>query len=392
VCRNIIIKIRKGKPMSTDLERFIACMEYETSDRRPNHELGVWGHTVAQWREEAPEAVKDFKWSWFDSEPAIGLDRREYIPVNYGFMPGYEPEVLEETPEYITARNRIGVVTKALKAGTVGGTRMSMDQYLQFPVSKPEDFPDVKRRLVAAIDERYPKNLDEMIIQWKNRDYPLVLGRNCAANGFYWRAREFMGTEALSFAWYDYPALMHEMMEFYADFIIETSRPVLEKIQIEYFVLNEDMSMKGGPLLGPETYRKFIFPHLKHMVDFFRSYGTKYFAVDTDGDPTVLIPLLMDAGVDTIWPIERASDISPQEWRKKFGKSLRLWGGVDKRILPLGPEAIKAHLREFIPLIEEGGFIPTVDHTVPPGISWDNFRYYIDAKKALLAGEFQKLV
>jgi uroporphyrinogen decarboxylase len=184
---------------------------------------------------------------------------------------------------------------------------------------------------------------------------------------------------------------MHEMMEFYADFIIETSLPVLERIQVDYFCLNEDMSMKSGPLLGPETYRTFIYPHLKRLIEFFRAHGTRYFAVDTDGDPTVLIPLLMDAGVDIIWPIERASNVSPQEWRRRFGKSLRLWGGVDKRVLAHGRAAIKAHLREFIPLIIEGGFIPTVDHTVPPDVSWDNFRIYIDLKQALLRGDFAQL-
>ena len=197
-----------------------------------------------------------------------------------------------------------------------------------------------------------------------------------------------MGTENLSYAWYDYPALMHEMMEFFADFIIETSRPVLEKIQVDYFVLNEDMSMKGGPLLGPETFRTFIFPHLKRLVEFFRSYGTKYVAVDSDGDPTLLIPLLLDAGVDTIWPIERASNVSPQLWRDKFGNALRLWGGIDKRVLSQGKSAIQAHLLEFAPLIEEGGFIPTVDHLVPPEVSWDNFQYYMDAKMAVLSGDF----
>jgi uroporphyrinogen-III decarboxylase len=100
-----------------------------------------------------------------------------------------------------------------------------------------------------------------------------VLGENCAANGFYWRAREWMGTEALSLAWYDQPSLMHEMMEFYADFIIETSRPVLEKVAVDYFVLNEDMSMKSGPPLGPHTYRTFILPHLKRLVTFLREFG-----------------------------------------------------------------------------------------------------------------------
>jgi uroporphyrinogen decarboxylase len=181
------------------------------------------------------------------------------------------------------------------------------------------------------------------------------------------------------------------MMEFYADFVIETSRPVLEKIPVDYFTLNEDFAMKSGPLLGPDLYREFILPHLKRMVAFFREHGTRYFAVDSDGDPTVLIPLMMDAGVDVAWPIERAANVSPQRWRKQFGKSLRLWGGVDKRELAKGPEAIRAHLREFIPLIEEGGFIPTVDHTVPPDVSWDDFRCYMDYKMALLSGEFHRL-
>jgi uroporphyrinogen decarboxylase len=374
-----------------DLERFLACMRYEPADRRPNRELGVWGQTRKRWEEEAPEAVGALTWDWFVGEPSLGMDHQEFIPVNYGFVPPYPVEVIEDTPECVVARNAKGIVTRALKEGTTYGTRMSMDQYLDFPVRTAADFPAVKARLEAAIPARYPADLDDRIARWQSRTFPLTLGRNCAANGFYWRAREFMGTENLSLAWYDQPKLMHEMMEFFADFIIETSRPVLERIQVDCFVLNEDMAMKGGPLLGPETFRTFIFPHLKRLVEFFRSHGTACVAVDSDGDPTVLIPLLMDAGVDTVWPIERASDVSPQGWRKRFGRSLRLWGGVDKRILSRGRKAVAEHLREFIPLIEEGGFIPTVDHTVPPDVSYADFCAYMDLKQALLCGDFAKL-
>jgi uroporphyrinogen decarboxylase len=269
---------------------------------------------------------------------------------------------------------------------------MSMDEYIEFPVKTPEDFEGIRKRMVAGLPERMPKDLDATrLARWRERTFPLVLGRNCAARGFYWRARELMGTVNLSLAWYDYPDLMHEMMEFIADFLIEVSRPALEKIPVDYFVFNEDMSMKGGPLLGPDTFREFIFSPLKRVVEFLRGRGVRYIAVDSDGDPTVLIPLLLEAGVDTIWPVERASEVSPQAWRKRFGKGLRIWGGVDKRVLAQGPEAIRKHLAEFVPLIEEGGFIPTVDHTVPPDISWDNFRYYMDMKRALLAGEFGRL-
>jgi len=73
--------------------------------------------------------------------------------------------------------------------------------------------------------------------------------------------------------------------------------------------------------------------------------------------------------------------------RRKFGRSLRLWGGVDKRVLATDKAAIRTHLRELAPLIEEGGFIPTVDHTVPPDVSWDNLMHYFDAKRELLAGK-----
>ncbi|MBM3214684.1 hypothetical protein FJZ36_07195 [Candidatus Poribacteria bacterium] len=72
--------------------------------------------------------------------------------------------------------------------------------------------------------------------------------------------------------------------------------------------------------------------------------------------------------------------------RKQFGKDLRLWGAVDKREIAKGPAAIDAVMRELAPMIEDGGFIPTLDHTFPPDISWDNFAYYMEQKERLLTG------
>jgi len=303
--------------MVSELERFIACMEYEPCDRRPNHELGVWPQARSRWLKEDPERAGRFGWNWFYEDDAIGLDRRDYIPVNYDFVPRFEYEILEETDRYEVFRDSKGIVRRALKEGTEDGGRMSMDQYLSFPVETPDDWAQLKReRLIPALPERYPPDLDERIARWKQRDYPLVLGENCAANGFYWRAREFMGTEALSLAWYDYPAMMHDMMEWFADFIIETSLPILAKINVEYFVLNEDLSMKAGPLLSPATYREFIFPHLKRLITTLKANGVRYVALDTDGNPTLLVPQFMEAGVDVLFPL--APGASPADRRGRL--------------------------------------------------------------------------
>ena len=86
-----------------------------------------------------------------------------------------------------------------------------------------------------------------MAPRWRKRDHVLVLGRNCSTLGFYWRGREFMGTEGLSYAWYDQPKLCHEMMETIADFTIEVAKPVLAETDVDYVFINEDMAMKAGP-------------------------------------------------------------------------------------------------------------------------------------------------
>ena len=222
---------------------------------------------------------------------------------------------------------------------------------------------------------------------WRKRQHPLVFGPNTSTLGFYWFARELMGTEGLSYAWYDQPALMHDMMDFQAEFLIAAARPVLEQTTVEYVCLSEDMAMKTGPLLSPATYKAFIYPRLRRVVDFFKSHGVSYVCIDTDGNPEALIPLLMDAGVDVVWPLERSAGQDPVHLRETFGRALRLWGGVDKRVLAQGPAAIDAHLSALAPLIEEGGYIPTVDHTVPPDVSWADFQYYMEAKGRLLRGE-----
>jgi hypothetical protein len=372
----------------TGRERFIAAMECSSPDRVPNWEVGVWAQTKDRWEAEGL-VLGDYGWDWFVGEEAWGQDLREYIPVNFGMLPEFDEEVLEKGDRYEIARRGDGIVTKALIEGTVAGMRASMDQYLDFPVKGPEDWAAMRLRYEGGQRGRYPQGWEEFRLPgWKERSHVLVLGENCSTLGFFWRAREWMGLEGLSYAWYDQPALIHEMMEFIADFTIDVARPMLEKVAPDYVFINEDMGMKTGPLLSPEAYREFIFPRMRRLVDFLKSRGVKYVAVDTDGDCRALVPLLMDAGVDAIWPLERAAGMDPAALRARFGPSLRLWGGVDKRELAKDEAAIEAHLRSLAPLVEAGGFIPTVDHLVPPDVSLGNFRYYARRKLDLLSGRF----
>jgi hypothetical protein len=370
----------------TNRERFLATMSYGPPDRVPNWEAGVWGQTIDRWRDEGlPNDTVN--WDWFTGDECFGMDMREFIDVDWGMMPPFEHKVLERTDRYEVVQDGNGAVRKALLEGTVHGTRASMDQFISFAVNAPEDFEALKERYPADRPRRLMPYWKELRLPaWKTREHVLVLGRNCAPGGFYWRAREWMGTENLCYAWYDHPQMMHEMMQWYADYTMTVAKPVLAEVAPDYFIFAEDMSMKTGPLLSPATYKEFIFPHLRRMVDFFHSHGIPHVGIDTDGNCEDLIPLMLEAGIDFIWPCERAAGMDPVMLRKKFGREMRLWGGVDKRELARGPDAIDAHLKELAPLAKEGGFIPTVDHTVPPDVSLENFRYYMKRKREILQG------
>lgn len=371
----------------TPLERFRAVMSHGSPDRLPHWELGAWAQALQRWESEGMPQP-GYRGDWFSGIDNLGMDRRIFAPLNFNVIPAFDYDVLEETDRYVVARNHKGIVTKALKEGSVGGARMSMDEYLSFPVTCLADFERLKQRYDPYDPRRYPENWSALVAEWQVRDVPLVLGRNCLG-GFYWNAREWMGTENLSFAFYEQPELVEAMFEFFADFLIAVTERARQDIGFDYFCLNEDLAFKSAPLLSPALYRKFLFPHLKRVIEALKGHGVKYIAVDTDGNPGPLIPQFMEAGVDVLWPLERAAEnMDPYELRRTYGKELHLWGGVDKREIARGPAAIDAHLASLAGLVEDGGFIPTLDHTFPPDISLANLEYYNQQKQKLLRGEY----
>lgn len=369
----------------TDLQRFDAVMNDGNPDRVPNWEAGAWIQTISRWESEGL-ASGTLGTNWFSGQRSLGLDERLFIGFDKGMRPPFESKILEEDELTQVFQDSAGRIRRTLKAGRDGQASMCMDTYLRHAVDSQQTWQDVKRRLDPDDPTRLSENWQQMIPAWQRRDVPMIFGPNTSTEGFFWFARTLMGTENLSYAWYDQPGLMHDMMAFQAEFLIRTAMPVLEKVQVDYICLAEDLAMKTGPLLSPETYREFVLPHLKRVIDFYRSHGVKHVCIDSDGNFEVLLPMMMDAGVDGIWPMERAAGMDPLQLRSKFGPQLRLWGGVDKRELVYDHKRTEAHLRSLQPLVMDGRFIPTVDHTVPPDVSYQQFEDYMASKIKLLEG------
>ncbi|MBI2195188.1 MAG: hypothetical protein HYU43_08400 [Armatimonadetes bacterium] len=370
----------------TSKERFVKTLKFEPVDHVPFIEIALWQQTRARWVQEGmplevPCGLMHRGHAYF------GLEGYETLHVNAtGPVPPVDTRTLEETAEQVLFIDGMGRTRRALKTGTVGGQRMSMDTYIEFPVKDRRSFREFRKRFEGPPEERYPEDWERAKAAAAKSLLPLTLMNPLAGTfGYYSMLRNWFGTEPLSYLFYDDPDLIAECLEFLSDFIERVLARALREVSFDFVYVHEDMAGKGGPLMGPVQFDKFLLPHYKRYVEFLKSHGVSLVLVDTDGNHEVLIPLFLEAGVDGFGPIERAAGMDPVAMRRRYGRSLCMVGGVDKREIARGRQAIDAEIRRSVaPIIGEGGFIPTIDHAVPPDVSLDHFKYYLDAKRKML--------
>lgn len=364
--------------------RFDRALSFQATDRGFNHELGLWGQTVDRWRAEGMPADVNLG-SMIGGSEFFGLDRIGYLPLRLvEMMPEYEEETLAEDERYLVKRYADGHVTRALKEGIAHGTRASMDQYLSFAVEDAAGFEDVRQRYDAGSPGRYPEWQTDLYRCLAARDYPLAATHN-ACFGLYSMLRRLMGTEKACTIFYDDSSLAEAMLDFFTDYLTEVLGRALNGVEVDYFNYFEDFAFKTGPLIGPNLVRRYLLPRYRRINDFLRGRGIRHILLDSDGNTEVLIPLLLEAGVTCHWPLERAAGMDPLSLRARYGHDLALMGGIDKRALARGRAAIDEELDAVVPrLLDDGGYVPCVDHTVPPDVSYADFQYYLERKQRLL--------
>lgn len=349
-------------------ERFLATMNYQERDRCPWGEMSYWPETLERWHNEGwPRDV--YRNAFF------GLDRlREQVNVSIGFVPGFDVEVLEETENYRILRRGTGVVAKEFK----GDHSYHMPQWLSYPLQTRDDWEnEIKPRLNPESPLRYPEYWEDAVRGYLGRDYPLTM----RMGSVFGTLRNWMGIENIAPMMYDDPEWIQEMMDYMVDFFCAVGQRALDDLDLDYILLWEDMAYKSGPLISPRMFKKFMLEPYKRLTSFIRDHGVDLIIVDSDGFAEPLIPLWIEGGVNGFYPIERAAGMDALHLRERFGRELRLIGGIDKRAMAAGPAAIDAELANVAPLLKEGGYIPWCDHFVPPDVSLENYQYYVRRMK-----------
>ena len=362
----------------TARERYVETLTFGRPDRVPFQPGWPRESTLAAWRVQGLPHGRDFYGALLEAlgiepeptQPQVGLD------VSFQMIPSFEEKVLAHRDGHYIVQDWMGAVVEISDRYDYTYLRYAKDfvtrKWHRFPVETRADWERMKARYDPQAPGRFPEDFEARCRAVHDRDYALGI----SFNGPFWQLREWCGFEGLCLLMADDPGFVEEMSGFWAEFVSETMAPVLERVQLDFVGISEDMAFKEHSMVSPAMVRRFLMPAYERWVPEIKASGCRIVDMDSDGYIGDLIPLWIEAGINCCWPVEVAAGNDIVEYRRRFGRTMAYHGGVDKRAIARGGEVMRAEVMRAAPLLEEGGFIPGCDHGVPPDISWPNFVEY----------------
>jgi len=359
-------------------ENFLAVLNYRPWTHMPVVRFGHWPQTLQRWHREGhiteEELLNYGDGNTYDMQIAQrqGFD----FPVwnnafggTTGLFPAFKEEVVEVLPDGTRKRRNVE-----------GAIVLEKDDAYSIPPEVGHTLVDrasfekhFRPRLQYSEDRIDLRHLDEYL-KVKDPEYP-VMGYG---GSFYGILRNWMGLEGISYLYADDIELYDELIDTVGTLNYRVTKKVFEcGFRPDVLAFWEDICSKSGPLIVPEVFREKIGPHCRKVCDLARDYGVTLIYVDCDGVIDSLLPIWLDCGVNTFFPVEVGTwggSIAP--WREKYGRRPRGIGGFNKHVLATDRAAIDAEIERMRPLVDLGGFVPCLDHHITPVVPWENVQYY----------------
>ena len=196
-----------------------------------------------------------------------------------------------------------------------------------------------------------------------------------SVDGFFWFPRRLLGIERHLFAFYDQPALLHRINSDLAEWMILVIGQVCSVCTPDFMTFGEDMSYNHGPMLSKGSFDEFIRPYYDRVIPHLTRRGIIPI-IDSDGDVTTPAHWFEETGLQGILPLERQAGVDVVTLRKDHPR-MRFIGHFDKMTMNRGEAAMRAEFERLLPTASLGGFLISVDHQTPPGVSYADYQIYL---------------
>jgi uroporphyrinogen decarboxylase len=391
----------------TSREIFLNVLDIGEQKRNLKWDFGYWGGAITRWQDEGLPRDLEFLgprreliYGEFINGPGIPYPMPSYddnvlfasgiselfqldkgtspFPFNWWYCPRFEKRVIAETEDKIEYVDPLGIRRLDFK------DERSMPHWLEYPVKDEKSWEKIKeeRLNLNNITQRYTVgDVDGYISDARERDFALLLYGSPI--GFFGILRFMIGEPHIYYWYHDSPRLLKKMAKYLCEMWLQVAEELTSKIDFDWCYFFEDMAYRGGSLLGPDTFREFMAPFYKRLIDFAKSKGVKHHIVDSDGFVEDLIPLFLEVGMTGIQPFEVRAGNDIERVRRRYPR-LQILGGIDKTALQ-DKKAIDRELEKVKRMLKRGGYIPYLDHAYPPDINYENYRYFREELNVIAA-------
>ena len=354
-------------------ERLMRTLRLQKPDCVPNVEFGYWTETIDAWYDQGlpRECQNDVQ-----LEELLGIEgfeRTRYIPVINGIFPCAERRVIEDHGASELIMDHEGNICEVVKKGA------SIPRFIRHAIQNRADWESFKRDHLDYTDPGRIGNVKDFVEEQHALGMPVRFN----AGALYGWLRNWMGVENLSIAVMEEPRWVGEMMDHLVDMTLYLVENALRDVECDLAWWWEDMCYNMGPLLSPRAFHELMVSRYKVITSALRQHGMDVSILDCDGSIHKLASGWIEAGIAGMFPLE-AVWTDPFRLREEFGDAMLLVGGVNKRELAKDRDAIDRELERLDPLLRAGGYIPCVDHRVPPDVPYENYLYYLEQKRAWL--------
>lgn len=363
--------LEKWPGKMTGRERFRRQMHYESFDRTFNMEFGYWDENFTEWKLFRDNGITGNA----EADIFFNFDRIDCIGGNTWMSPPFPHKIIERREGSDLVLDGNGVICEVLTTG-----HASIPHYLRSSIETPDDWKRVKEERFRLDDPT--RIIDVESLKKKHlvdRDYPL--GVNCGS--MIGRIRDMLTFEGLTYAGFDYPEMVEDMVETCCQLVEHSLDQLLPHFQFDYASGWEDICFKSGPLVSVDFFRDVVMPRYKRIRRKLDQHGIDIWYTDCDGDVRPILPFLLEGGINCLFPFEVMGCSHPGELLDQYQGQLRIMGGVDKIQLGSGREAIRKYLDTLVPYVEKGGYIPFCDHRCPPNVPEDDYLFYLDLKQKM---------
>ena len=367
-------------------ERFNRIMHYQPVDRLPLWSVeSVSEGAVRRWIQEGSFLIG------MSQSDVIEMDGREIVRLDTDPLPSYVPYMVENDELGRTAIDEYGFTVHTLKAQSVSPrvyyyVEETPSHHSPGTVRNRADWGKLKKRYDPTDPRRKPRCWGPELWEYYNTcSSPVGMGivwghSRGPKNGYAMGLLPFLETLITD------PGLVKDMFDFWADFVIAVAQDWVDHCHFDFAYIEEDgMGYKNSTLVSPEMYSALWIPALRKVTDFLHSHDIDIIGYWSSGNLKPIVPILLDIGINTHFPLESAAGMDVRALRQEFGRDLRLIGNISRQALMDGPTAVEQEFYSKVPpLVSDGGYIPTADDQILPDISFESYKHLVD-----LIGEYR---